>query len=215
MESLRATLGPGPLNAANGRGANARAGRRGPREGQTHHDQRSEGPEAGRLGGPELRAAGAGPSLGGRLHLLLDVVGLVLHRVRDRRLRPPDPGLGGLDHDDQPVRRRRGRAGDLGPPPRRSRPVEMRPSLHTTRLEDCTRGPATAGLRKLGVLLLDAPLEAPTPARNRSAPSPITRAVTGCTETRPCRRSLPGSAFDPSASECRSPTCTWSRRVHR
>jgi hypothetical protein len=30
-----------------------------------------------------------------------DVVGLVPQRLRDRRLRPPDPGLVGGHHDDQ------------------------------------------------------------------------------------------------------------------
>ena len=44
-------------------------------------------------GRPRLRAAGAGPAVGGRLHLRLDLVRLGLRRVRHRRLRPPDPGL--------------------------------------------------------------------------------------------------------------------------
>ena len=56
-------------------------------QGQAHHDQRPEGAEAARSGGPQLRATGTGPAVGSRLHLCLDVVGLVLHRVRHRRLR--------------------------------------------------------------------------------------------------------------------------------
>lgn len=69
------------------------------------------------LGGSELPAPGTRPTLGCGLHLLLNVVGLVLHRVRHRRLRPTDPGLVGVDHDDQPVRRRRSRPSDLDPRP--------------------------------------------------------------------------------------------------
>jgi putative transposase len=52
----------------------------------------------------------------------LYVVGLVLHRVRHRRLRPTDLGLVGCDHDDQPARRRRPRPSRLDTAPRRQRP---------------------------------------------------------------------------------------------
>lgn len=64
-----------------------------------------------------FRPLAPGRALGCGLHLLLDMVGLVLHRVRHRRLRPANPGLVGVDHDDQPVRRRRGRPSDLDPRP--------------------------------------------------------------------------------------------------
>jgi len=50
------------------------------------------------------------------LHLRLDVVGLVLHRVRHRRLRP-HPGLVGRHNHDQPTGARCCRAGDLDPAP--------------------------------------------------------------------------------------------------
>ena len=39
--------------------------------------------------------------MGSRPHVYLDVVGLVLHRVRHRRLRSPDPRLVGSDHGVQ------------------------------------------------------------------------------------------------------------------
>ena len=42
---------------------------------------------------PQLHAAGPGPAVGRRHHLRLDVVGVGVRRVRDRRLRPADPGL--------------------------------------------------------------------------------------------------------------------------
>ena len=60
-------------------------------------------------------APGTRSSMGCGLHLLLDVVRLVLYRVRHRRLCPADPGLVGGHDDDQPAGRRRGRAGDLDP----------------------------------------------------------------------------------------------------
>ena len=82
--------------------------------------------EAARPGEPQLPAARTGPALGCRLHLRLHLVGLVLHRVRHRRLRPPHPGLVGRDHDDQPARRRCRRAGGVDPAPRRQRPDRAR-----------------------------------------------------------------------------------------
>ena len=84
-------------------------------KGQADHDQRPEGAQAARSGRPQLRAAGTRLPVGRGLHVCLDVVGLVLHRVRHRRLRPQDPGLVSGDNDDQPARRRRGRASDLDP----------------------------------------------------------------------------------------------------
>ena len=71
----------------------ARPGRRGPRQGQAHHDRRPGRGRARRSGATPVRAAGAGPAVGGRLHLRVDLVGLGLRRLRRRRLRPPDPGL--------------------------------------------------------------------------------------------------------------------------
>ena len=45
-------------------------------------------------------AGRAGPAVGGRHYVRLDVVGVGVRRVRDRCLRPPDPGLAVRDVDD-------------------------------------------------------------------------------------------------------------------
>ena len=55
----------------------------------------------------KLSAPHTGPALGRRLHLRLDLVGLVLHRFVVDAYCPTHPGLVGGDHDDQPARRRR------------------------------------------------------------------------------------------------------------
>ena len=60
---------------------------------------------------------GTGPVVGRGLHLRVDVVGLVLHLVRHRRLRPQDPGLVGSHDHDQSTGPRRCRTGHLDPPP--------------------------------------------------------------------------------------------------
>ena len=62
-----------------------------------------------RLGGPPVQR------LGSRLHVCLHLGRLGLRGVRDRRLRPADPGLARRDLDDRRARARRGRARGLGP----------------------------------------------------------------------------------------------------
>ena len=69
-----------------------------------------------RPGGAPVRPARAGPAVGGRPDLRLDLVGVGVRRVRDRRLRPADPGLAVRHHDVDPAGPGRARAGHLDPP---------------------------------------------------------------------------------------------------
>ena len=92
-------------------------------QGQAHHDR---GP--GRRACPQdlvQRATsrrGAGPAVGGRPDLRVDLVRLGLRRLRRGRLRPPNPGLAHRHHDDH--RARAGRVEQASGPGRDGRPTD-------------------------------------------------------------------------------------------
>ena len=60
-----------------------------------------------------VRAVGAGPVVGGRHHVCVDVVGLGLRRIGHRCLCPHNCGLAFGYHDDYPAGAGRVGAGDL------------------------------------------------------------------------------------------------------
>ena len=81
--------------------------------------------------------------MGGRLHLLLDVVGHRLRRLRRRRLLPAHRRLEGGQIDDRLPRRRRLEHGGLEPPPREpgrpDLPHRRRQPVHLDRLHRAAR----------------------------------------------------------------------------
>jgi len=100
----------------------ARGDPRSPRA--AHHRARPGRGPGTRPGGPALAGYGAEPAGRGRLHRRADGVRVRLHRVRRRRLRRADPGLGVLAA--QGHRFRRARAGPRRGLPRPTRPPTRR-----------------------------------------------------------------------------------------
>ena len=106
-----------------GRPADARARPRGGRAGQDPADDRPVRalPAPGRPRRAGVHGPRAQQALARRHHLRLDLVGLLLHGVRHRRLQPRDRGLAGVELTPGRARPRRARDGDLEPTVRRSR----------------------------------------------------------------------------------------------
>jgi hypothetical protein len=108
-----------------------------------------------------------------RHNTCVDMVGMGLRRVRDRRVRPDDPGLAHLDLDDDPARPRCRRARDLDPwPPRADRPRRGYPP-HRRRQSGTPRSGSPSASPTPGSRLPLAALGIPTIMRSPDDQRPV------------------------------------------